>query len=536
MALPSPCSAGRLLGCLLLACAPVAESTRSDAATVVIALPAPWSGVNELVAGGSREDQDIRDQLLLHLFEEQPDFADGPPSFTPALARSIEWSDDRLVATVSLRPEARWSDGRPVTAEDVAWTWRAQTDAAVGWRYSQSTERIRTVEAVDPRTAVFTFSSAYPAQTADLNEGAILPRHVWGELPFERWREDPDWFTRHLVASGPFRLAEWTPGERVVLEPNPTCPVPACPPALGRVVFRVVTEAAARIAQLEAGALDYVANLAPDEAARLARHPEIEIERFHHRRYDYLVWNLAREPFTDRQVRRALTLAIDRQALVDTLWRGFARVAVSPIPSSVWAVHPDLAPWPYDPATSRQLLAAAGWRDRDGDGTRDRGERRLTFELAVNGDHRLRADAAVMIQAQLARVGVEARIRSSDFHGLVDRLDAHEFDAALGAWGIDTSLDLWYAFHSEAIDEGYNSGGYAEPEVDRLIEQARRASEPQALLAPLHRLQELLHRDQPYTFLVEPLGLDARRRRVQGARPSALGSFRDLRSWRISAD
>lgn len=534
---------GWLLWGLSLACGrgPGASGEPAVEPPLAIALPGAWSGVNELVAGGSRADQDVRDQLLLHLFEEQPDFADGPPSFSPALAESVTWSPDRRRATVRLRRDATWSDGHPVTADDVVWTWRAQTHPAVGWRYRQSKERIEAVEAVDPHTVVFVFATAYLAQMTDLNEGAVLPRHAWGRLPFERWREDPDWFARHLVTSGPFRLAEWVPGERIVLAPSPAChptpaPHPARCPALERVVFRVVPDAAARIAQLEAGALDYVADIAPADAARLARRPDVAIERFWHRRYDYLAWNLGREPFSDPGVRRALTLAIDRQALVDTLWHGFARVAVSPVPASVWAAHPALEPWPHDPAAARLLLERRGWRDEDGDGVRERRGRRLSFELAANGDNRQRVDAAIMIQAQLARVGVEARVRSLDFHALVERLDTHEFDAALGAWGIDTSLDLWYAFHSAAIADGYNSGAYSDTEVDRLIEAARRAREPAALLDPLRRLQEILHRDQPYTFLVEPLGLDARRRRVRGARPSAVGSFRDLASWRTSAE
>lgn len=527
---------------LLLACGPTAAPRGGAPAggPVVIALPGAWSGVNELVAGGSRADQDVRDQLFLHLFDERPDFAEGPPTFAPSLAESIEWSADRLRATVRLRRDATWSDRRPVTSEDVAWTWRAQTHPDVAWRYRQSKERIAAVEAVDPHTVRFTFRAAYLAQMTDLNEGAVLPRHAWGERPFERWREDPDWFARRLVTSGPFHVADWVPGERIVLVPSPTCrsgpgPRPARCPALDRVVFRVVPDAAARIAQLEAGALDYVADVTPQDAARLSRHPDLEIERFWHRRYDYLAWNLAREPLGDREMRRALTLAIDRRALVDGLWRGFARIAVSPIPTSVWAAHPDLEPWPYDPGAARELLERRGWRDEDGDGVRERDGQRLSFELAVNGDNRQRADSAILIQAQLARVGVEAHVRLLDFHALVERLDAHDFDAALGAWGIDTSLDLWYAFHSQAITEGYNSGGYSNREVDRLIDAARRAHDPATLLRPLRRIQEILHGDQPYTFLVEPLGLDAHRRRVKGVDPSALGSFRDLASWRTSA-
>lgn len=532
-------AAAALLGVLLAACSPTSgpagEAEEVAAAPVAVALPSPWAGPNELIAGGSREDQDIRDQLLLHLFEERPDFSTGPPSFEPEIAESIEWSLDRRRATVRLRTDALWSDGTPVTAEDVAWTWRAQTDPAVGWRYAQSKERIESVTALDDHTVVFTFFEVYPAQMTDLNEGAVLPRRAWAELPFERWREDPDWFAAHLVTDGPFRLAEWAPGERVLLAAAPDCAAPRCP-SLEQVVFRVVPEAAARIAQLEAGALDYVAGIEPADAVRLANRPDIRIARFRHRRYDYLAWNLFREPFSDRRVRRAMTLGIDRQALVDTLWNGFAEISLSPVPAYVWAANDALEPWPYDPPAARALLSDAGWEDEDGDGVRQRRGRPLSFELMVNGGNRLRTDAAVMIQSQLAAVGAEVRVRSLDFHALVDRLDAHDFDAALGAWNIDTSLDLWYAFHTEAITDGYNSGGYSNPEVDRLIDAARRAPDAAALLSPLLRIQEILHRDQPYTFLVEPSGIDAHRSRLLGPRPSALGSFRDLSSWRLSED
>ncbi|MEZ5331203.1 MAG: ABC transporter substrate-binding protein [Thermoanaerobaculia bacterium] len=526
-----------LLGLLLTACSPTTEPAGGTDGPhpVVIALPSPWAGPNELIAGGSREDQDIRDQLLLHLFEERPDFSTGPPSFAPDLAESVEWSADHRRATVRLRPDVRWSDGAPVTAEDVVWTWRAQTDPQVGWRYAQSKERIASVSARDRRTVVFAFDGVYPAQMSDLNEGAVLPRHVWGALPFDRWRDDPDWFSRHLVGDGPFRLAAWTPGESVVLAAAPDCRGEGCP-SLERVVFRVVPEAAARIAQLEAGALDYVAGIEPADAVRLAGTPGIRIARFWHRRYDYLAWNLTREPFSDRELRRAMTLGIDRQALVDALWRGFARISTSPVPAHVWAANGSFEPWPYDPSAARARLAALGWEDRDGDGVRERSGRRLAFELAVNGGNRLRGDTAVMIQSQLAAIGAEVSVETLDFHALVDRLDAHDFDAALGAWNIDTSLDLWYAFHTDAITDGYNSGGYSDPEVDRLIEATRRAPDAAALRAPLLRIQEILHRDQPYTFLVEPFGLDAHRERLLGPEPSALGSFRNLSSWRLSGD
>ncbi len=515
--------------CLLLVACGRAPEARGPSGTLVVALAADIAGVNELVSGGSRPTQDVLDQLFLHLFREGAD-PGGPPRFAPELASDLAWSPDGLVATVRLRPDVVWSDGVPVSAADVRFTWRAQTSPAVAWRYAESKERILEVEVVDPRTVRFRFASPYASRWADLNEGAILPAHVWGRLPFAQWAGGEDWFRRHLVVDGPFALAEWRPGERLLLARNPRFHV-AERPRLERVVFEILPDPDLAAGRLRRGEVHYLPAIAPREARRLAANAAAALEVYPHRRYDYLAWNCARPLFAAPAARRALTLAIDRQALVEALWQGYARVAVGPIPSAVWAAHPALSPWPYDPAGAAAELERLGWRDGDGDGVRERAGSPFHFVLAVNGDNRQRLDAAVMIQEQLRRIGVEAEVSALDFNALVERLDAHDFDAALGAWGIDTSLDLSYAFHSRSIDEGYNSGGYANPEVDRLIDEVGRATSPEEIRPRLHRLQEILHEEQPYTFLWEPVGLDARSARVRGARPSSLGSFVGLEDW-----
>jgi peptide/nickel transport system substrate-binding protein len=364
----------------------------------------------------------------------------------------------------------------------------------------------------------------------DLNEGAVLPRHVWSRLPLDRWRTEADWFKGNLVTSGAFVLRQWETGQRVVLEAAPQCA--KRPTAqVDRIVFEVVPHRERRIARLASGELDYVAELTPREAERLANAAGIRVRPYPHRRYEYVAWNVEHPLFERREARRAMTLAIDRPALVETLWNGWATVATGPIPTDSWAAHPDLEPWPYDPRRARELLGEMEWTDSDGDGTLDRSGQRFSFELAANADNPLRVDQALMIQDQLRRICVEARVVTLDFKTLVERLDNHTFEAALGAWDVDTSLDLSYAFHSSSIEDGYNSGGYREPEVDRLIAEGRTLSDPAELRARLHRLQELLHRDQPYTFLSEPLGLDAHNRRLLGADPSALGSFATLPRW-----
>lgn len=511
-----------------------AAGRETDETTLVVALASDLEGVHPLISGTTGVSTQIHDLLFLRLFEEQPDFSTGPPTFAPRLATGWSFTPDRRTITVELRPEARWSDGEPITAADVVWTWRAQTHPAVAWSYAHSKQAIRSIEALAPHRLRVHFTHRYPTQLADLNEGPILPRHAWGDLPFARWQRSGRWFRRHLVTSGPFRVASWRPGERLELTPNPFYYEPGRP-RIDRVVFRVLPDPSTRLLHAVAREVDFVDGIRPADAERLRRRRGFTVDSYWTRHYAYLCWNTARPWFRDAAVRRALTQAIDRQRLVSTLWRGHARVGTSPILRSVWAADPELAPWPHDPPRARALLRRAGWIDRDGDGVRERDGQPLRFELLVNADNPLRRDAAVLIRQDLRRVGVEPTIRMLEFQTLNAVTEAHEFDAFLGAWAVDTTLDLTYAFHSASIEDGYNFGGYVNAELDRLIERVRETPDPQAALPLFYRIQRILHREQPYTFLWEPQRLTLSTGRLRDARPNALSPFFHLRDWYLAA-
>jgi peptide/nickel transport system substrate-binding protein len=507
-----------------------AEAPRSGG-TAIAATAADVTQWNDLLPGSSQFTADVLNRMIFsHLLEEQPDYAEHPPTFGPALGASYEWSPDHLVATVRLRQEATWSDGVPITAADVRFTWEAQTHPDVAWDYAYSKEHIRDVEVVDAHTVRFHFREAYFAQMTDLNEGLVLPKHAWEKLPFSEWRANPDWFRENLVSSGPYALESWTPQQEIVLRRNPRYFRPGLP-LLERVVFRVVPDAQSQLAQLLAGRVDYVEQVQPAQAARVAGSEKAQLLRYPTRQFTFVCWNTRRELFAAPEVRRALTLAIDRQGIIDALWYGFARPADSPILTTVWAHNDALRPWPYDPEQARQLLEAAGFRDEDRDGVRERGGKRLAFELLTNVDNPTRVDAAVMIQEQLRRVGVEVKPLVLDFNTASSRITAHDFDATIMAFAIDTSLDLSYSVHSDSYTNGSNFGGYANLEVDGLLGELRRTTDPAAAKPIFDRLQEILHQEQPFTFLWEPDRLDGASRRLADARPNALSAFFNIREW-----
>ncbi|HYL04515.1 MAG TPA: ABC transporter substrate-binding protein, partial [Thermoanaerobaculia bacterium] len=496
--------------------------------TIVTGWTAEPVGVNELIAPATTAEQELTIQLFLRLVREDPNFERHPPTFSPALARSYEWSPDHKTLTFHLREDARWSDGVPVTAEDVRWTWQAQTSPDVAWAYSYMKAQIADVEAVDPHTVRVRFKRVYAKQMLDVNEGGILPRHAWAQVPFSRWRQSADWFKEHLVVDGPFTIASWKPKQELVLVRNRGYFDPDRP-HLDRVVMRIIPDQASILAQLGSGELDFTPAFSPADAAQVAANPRLRLLAFPYRTWVAVAWNSLRSPFSDPEVRRALAMALDRPAIVETIWGKFASVGESPILSVVWAYDKALRPLPHDPAAARRILAAKGFA-AGADGVLRRGGKPFAFEISTNAGNQQRVDALVMIQEQLRQIGVRAEPRQVEFNSLNQRLDAGDFDATVAGFSMDTSLDLTTPFHSREIGST-NLTHYSNPEVDRLIDHAM--SQPDIALArpDLDRIQEILHHDQPYTFLWESQRLSGLNRRLHGVEPSMLYSFYDLKDW-----
>ena len=524
---PALLAAAGLAALLGSGCAPDAPR---DATRLTVGLRFEYPTPNELIGPPTLSYSAIADLLFASLMEERPDFRDGPPTWGPGLATGWEFSEDRLELTVRLRPDAVWSDGEPVTAEDVRFTWLAQTDADVAWGLAFSKESIAGVEVVDAGTVRFRFHAALPTALADVSTGRILPEHAWAPRPLADWRSDPGWFFEHLVASGPFLLENRTPGQELVLGRNPDY-FRTGRPRLERVVLRTASDGGALTNLLLAGELDAASGLGAADAQRIADRPGLRLFAYPNRQFTFVSWNGRRPLFRDAATRRALALAIDRQAIVDTIWHGYATVGHSPIISSVWAHDAELEPWPHDPAAARAALAGAGWTDRDGDGILERAGEPFRFELATFAGAPARWDAMQMIQADLRAVGIDAQPRRFEPLDLIQRMRNKDFDAAASAFAIDTGLDLRYAFHSESIPGGDNYAAYANPEVDRLLDGFATRLDPMAGLEDLHRLQRLLHDDQPMLVLWEPLTLAAFDEDLEHAAPNALSPLANLEEW-----
>ena len=164
------------------------------------------TGINELTSQSATLAIGLQYYaLFMPLATERADFESGPPSFAAGIAESWDFSDDRKTLTFHLRRDLVWSDGEPIDADDVLFTWQAQTDPSIAWSWVDYKRRISDVEVVDAHTVAFHFSEIYATQLHDSVQGVILPQHKWGQLPFEEWKDNGQWFVDNLVVKRPLQ-------------------------------------------------------------------------------------------------------------------------------------------------------------------------------------------------------------------------------------------------------------------------------------------------------------------------------------------
>ncbi len=521
-----------LVGCMAVVIAACGSGRDRPAAGggVVIGLLGDPANLNPLVAT-STESKEIINLLYLKLLDEQDDFI----SFEPSLAESWTFSEDSLAITFRLRDNVVWQDGEPFTAADVRFSWELETDTTVAWAGRHLKDRISDVEVIDDRTVTFHFTNRYPYQLMDANDGVIVPMHILENIPRDEIRISP--IGRAPVGTGPFRLARWVSGQYIELERNPGY-YDKKQPYLDRVVFRIVPDMTTLVTQLKTGEIDCLESIPNDALPGIrADYPDVEIYSYPSRDYSFVVWNLNTPLFENREVRRALAMAVDVREMIETLWGGMAEPMDSPMHPILWAHDPAMVPIEYDPVRARAVLTANGWVDADGDGIIEKDGVKFEFEMTTNQGNQVRADIATMCQEYLGRIGVKVRPRILEWNTFIQAVIAGEFDSCVLGWAVGTRADLTNLWKSTSKPPGgMNVSGYANAEVDSLIDRAKNTLDPSAAKPLWFRCQRIIYGDQPFMFLAVPYEVVGLNRRFCGVEPNAIGFFVNLPGWYIGED
>lgn len=436
-------------------------------------------------------------RVLSTIFEGLVRFRPGTMEIEPALAERWTVSPDGLTYDFDLKAGVTFQDGTPLDAAAVVATFtRLLDEAAAGagsFPLAFIFAPIESVRAVDADTVAFKLKLPYAPILASLATptGFILS-------PAASKAQGTD-IARRPVGTGPYRLARWKSGTAIELERSPS--YRAGPAGLAKVEFKAMPDPAERLTALKAGRIDAMTEPAPDALQALRKEKPggpVHFETTAPHLW-FLILNTKEGIFSDPRVRQAVNYAIDRQALAEETLGGGAKVAAGPIPSAFGAAAGDVAPYPYDPDKARALIREAGAEGRS-----------VTFLVARGGSGMLEpVEMGRRIAADLSAVGLDAKIQTYEWNTFLSNVNpglSGKADMAEMAWTVfDPDTLPFLALRSAALPGagGFNAGGYANPEVDRRLEAARRTSDPAARAKLYGEIQRIVHDDAPFAFVVE---------------------------------
>ncbi|ACS80826.1 peptide-binding protein [Maridesulfovibrio salexigens] len=450
----------------------------------------------------------------------------------PEAAESYEVLDGGKLLRFKLRKDIRWTDGVPLTAEDVEFTYKTMIDPKTPTAYAGDFLNVKEFKLIDKYTFEVRYEKVF-ARSLITWALSILPKHILEneDLNTTKYRRNP-------VGSGPYKLKEWIPGRRVVLEANDDYFEGR--PYIDEKVYRVIPDLSTQFLELKSGSLDEM-GLTPQQYTFQTKggNWERDFQKFKYLSfsYTYLGFNMESPFFKDVRVRRAINYAIDKEEIVKGVLLGMGYPAMGPYKPGTWVYNDKLKPYGYKPEQAKALLKEAGWTDTDGDGIIDRDGRPFSFTIITNQGNSLRIKAATIIQNRLKGIGIEVKIRTVEWAAfLKEFIMKGRFDATILSWNILQDPDSYTVWHSsKAVDGGLNFIKYKNSELDELLEKGRTTLDQSERKVIYDRIQEIMHEEQPYCFLYVPMALPVFSSRIKGLKVEPAGLDYNANEWWIPA-
>lgn len=531
--------------------------------TVVLAELADVDNFNPVVAKEALSMQ-VMDMIYPKLAEARFNLQSGMLEYEPYHARSWTFVNEGKSIRFILRNDVRWSDGKPITSRDYKFTYVLYADPAVGSvRQAHLRDLLkktvegndvvdidRSVETPNDTTLIIHFSKKYPDMLYNITNLVPLPAHVYEGVSPGEFISHPG--NTKPLSAGPFKLERWTPKQEVVLVRNPDCKL-THPAYLDRLIIRIIPEYSTRLTELKTGNVDVMTKINTEDLDDLRKQPDLRLEKQAGRGYDYVGWmNIDRELFEktsgkkvsphplfgSRKVRRALSMAINTQEIIDGFLGEFGSRIVTPVsPLFTWAVNESLKPIEYDPKGALNLLKEEGWEDHDGNGILDKNDKPFQFTLRTNTGNSRRAYTAVQIQNDCKKIGIKVDLEYVETTTFISGVVKKQYDVIVLGWNIPLSpTDIRSNWSSDLNKAPYNLIGFQNKRVDEIIEAVSNISEYQEAGPLLKEFQAVLYEEQPYTFLYwfdAAVGIN---NRIQGTNVTILGEYDRIREWYIPED
>lgn len=446
----------------------------------------------------------------------------------PVAAESYEVLDNGLRLRFTMRQDLQWADGHPLDVDDVEFTYRLMINPDTPTAYAGDYLRVKEFIKIDQYNFEVTYDKPY-ARALISWMISILPKHA---LEGEDLHTTP--LRRNPLVSGPFVLKSWDPGSKVVLAANDKYFLGR--PYLDGLVVRVIPDLATMFLELRAGKLDSMA-LTPQQYVFQAETDSFknkyDVYRYLSLGYTFMGYNLKSPLFSDKRVRQAFAHAINKEDIINGVLFDQGIPTIGPYTPGTWVYNDKIKPYSYSLDKAAALLKDAGWAYGP-DGVLVKDGQRFEFTILVNQGNEQRSKIAIIIQSQLKKIGIIANIRAVEWTVFLNEfVNKGFFDAIILGWSSALDPDLHSVWHSSnSFEGGLNFVRFENAEVDELIEEGRSTFDQDIRKRCYDRIQEILHDEQPYSFLYVPYALSAVSKRFKGLDPvPIMGVEHNLPAW-----
>lgn len=463
-----------------------------------------------------------------YLFETLIDIDPDTVEYRPKLATHWEISEDKRTYTFYLRKDVKWHDGHPFTADDIIYSYNKIKDPEVNAPVLRTYfAPIESAKKINDYTVRFRYKDIYYKALSVIGFMSIVPKHILEKQAFEQGS-----FARAPVGMGPYKFKKWLTNKKILLERNEE--YWGKKPAIKTIEFKILHDAAIGLQILKKGLID-VFPLKPLQWVKQTSSSKFN-QRFRKlsypgRNFSYVGWNYKSPFFGDKRVRQAMTMLIDREKFKEKLYYNLATLTTGPFFPHSAQHNTDLEPWPYNPERAKKLLAEAGWKDSNGDGVLDKDGKKFKFSFLYSSGSKFAENLASIMKEDLKEIGIQMNITRLEWATFLSRIDQKNFDAATLAWALPLESDPYQVWHSSQANVKGSSNfiSFQNKEADRLIERARVIFDEERRNQLYWRFQEILHEEQPYTFLFSSFNLYTVSRRFDNVILHKLGL--DLLDW-----
>jgi ABC-type dipeptide transport system, periplasmic component len=420
-------------------------------------------------------------------------------------------SDDGLTYTVKLKNYAKWSDGTPITADDIIFTVETIMNEDTGSPLIASFDKIEKITKIDDYTVEFKLSDVYAPFIYSLTFEPA-PAHVLKGVPVKELQGHPyGKDVKTTVTSGPWVWKEWTQGQQLVFERNPNY-WGEVKPKIQTVVYKIYADQNTEVQALLRGDVDHVSAIPVTANDAVKQDPNITLILEPGPQYEFMSFNFdgknfpsGKSLFESQKTRQAIAYALDREGMIENVLKGTGILMNSPFLPGTWADPGDKAThYEYNPEKAKQLLAEDGWVMNEKTGILEKDGVPFSFELQYNAGNSRREQVSQVIQNNLAEVGIEVKTAGIDFSAWVEQnLNPGKYQAILLAWSLgNPDPDAESIFSSKYFPpDGQNMGWYVNKELDKLWEEGYKVTDQAKRTEIYHKIGEIISEDLPYVFL-----------------------------------